>query len=118
MRQIRFNQRQNQRGVAMTQKIIVDDLKVWSNTGIDKAIFYCEVDECNDVIKLRQENEQLLEARNHFMAINLKYYNALEEISSKLDRALDADETDAEESFNLLYEIQDKIEDVLNDSDS
>lgn len=30
--------------------------------------------------RLEQENKELLEARNHFMAINLKYYNALEEI--------------------------------------
>lgn len=44
------------------------------------------------------------------------YKTALEEISSKLDRALDADETDAEESFDLLYEIQDKIEEVLNEN--
>ena len=30
--------------------------------------------------RFREENKELLEARNHFMGVNLKYFNALEEI--------------------------------------
>lgn len=33
----------------------------------------------------------------------------LKEISGMLDRALDTEQTDAEESFDLLYEISDKL---------
>ena len=34
----------------------------------------------DNIKRLEQENKKLLEARNHFMGVNLKYFNALEEI--------------------------------------
>lgn len=37
----------------------------------------------------------------------------LKEISEMLDRALDSEQTDADESFALLYEISDKLEEQI-----
>ncbi|MBQ2395929.1 MAG: hypothetical protein II304_02635 [Bacteroidales bacterium] len=37
----------------------------------------------------------------------------LKEISEMLDRALDSEQTDANESFDLLYKISDKIEEQI-----
>ena len=37
----------------------------------------------------------------------------LKEISEMLDRALDSEQTDVDESFNLLYEISDKLEEQI-----
>ena len=39
--------------------------------------------------KLEQENKELLEARNHFMVVNLKYFNALEEIREIVNQSCD-----------------------------
>ena len=37
----------------------------------------------------------------------------LKEISEMLDKALDSEQTDADESFALLYEISDKLEEQI-----
>jgi hypothetical protein len=37
----------------------------------------------------------------------------LKEISEMLERALDSEQTDADESFGLLYEISDKLEEQI-----
>lgn len=37
----------------------------------------------------------------------------LKEILEMLDMALDTEQTDAEQSFNLLYEISDKLEEQI-----
>jgi hypothetical protein len=37
----------------------------------------------------------------------------LKEISEMLDKALDSEQTDVEESFDLLYEISDKLEEQI-----
>lgn len=60
--------------------------------------------------RLEQENKKLLEARNHFMGVNLKYFNALEEIKVISD------------NYNLTVnerrkQIADKINEVLNPSE-
>ena len=49
---------------------------------------YCdEIDNCyfKRYKLLEQENKKLLNARNHFMAENLKYFNALEEIKTQIE---------------------------------
>ena len=40
----------------------------------------------------------------------LKHYKFLEKIAKMLDRALDAEETDTEESIDLLYDISELLE--------
>ena len=37
----------------------------------------------------------------------------LKEISEMLDKALDSEQTDTDESFALLYEISDKLEEKI-----
>lgn len=63
--------------------------------------------------ELEQENEKWKEARNHFMAENLKYFNALEEIITYLNTlsSIDSDFTNTE----TYLRIQDKINEVLDD---
>lgn len=39
----------------------------------------------------------------------------LEEISEMLDRALDSEETDVDESFDLLYEISNKLKNKIEE---
>lgn len=39
----------------------------------------------------------------------------LEEISEMLDRALDSEETDTDESFDLLYEISNKLKSKIEE---
>lgn len=56
------------------------------------------------IIRLEQENKELLEARNHFMAINLKYYNALEEIRILATKNV---------SIENFVKIQNRINEVL-----
>ena len=45
----------------------------------------------------------------------LKYYKFLEKISKMLDRALDSEETDTNESIDLLYEISELLEKEIKD---
>lgn len=40
--------------------------------------------------------------------------NFLKDILNKLDDALDVDKTDAEQSFDLLYIIQERLEKKIN----
>lgn len=55
----------------------------------------------NTYKKLKDENEKL--------------YQILKEIDIKLELALDVEQTDAEESIDLLYEIQDIVSEVINE---
>ena len=95
---------------------------------------YCdEIDNCyfKRYKLLEQENKKLLNARNHFMAENLKYFNALEEIREMAKFAqslpcsdfLDCDNCDDEITNNgqfcmhkRIEEIKTKIEEVLNEN--
>lgn len=75
----------------MTEETIIDGTGcVFYNNGkcnnpngmacncINNAVCYFK-----ELRRLEQENRKLLEARNHFMAENLKYFNTLEEIREK-----------------------------------
>ena len=46
---------------------------------------------------------------------NRQLEHAIEEIDKKLELALDVEQTDAEESFDLLYEIQDIITEAIGE---
>lgn len=46
-----------------------------------------------------------------------KLKDFIKQISEKLDYALDAEKSDAEESLKMLYELSDEIENVLNAAD-
>ena len=59
------------------------------------------------VDKLEQENKKLLEARNHFMGVNLKYFNALEEIRILATKNV---------SIENFVKIQNKINEALNEN--
>ena len=44
--------------------------------------------------------------------------NFLKDILNKLNDALDVDKTDAEQSFDLLYVIQDRLENQIEELES
>ena len=44
--------------------------------------------------------------------------NFLKDILNKLNDALDVDKTDAEQSFDLLYVIQDRLENKIEELES
>ena len=46
---------------------------------------------------------------------NEKLKNILKDIDKKLELALDTEQTDTEESFDLLYEIQDILTEVMEE---
>ena len=67
------------------------------------------------ITKLEQENEKLLEARNHFMAVNLKYFTALEEIREIAEPRFVNGLNEEADLCNLAMDrITDKINEVLN----
>ena len=76
----------------MTEEIIIDCAFYKDGvcaSPINKTCEYCkniDMSKCyhKQLKHLEQENKELLEARNHFMRVNLKYFNALEEINRTL----------------------------------
>ena len=53
----------------------------------DETYFRLKEEYLSKLKRLKQENEKLLKARNHFMAVNLKYFTALEEIQRVINLA-------------------------------
>lgn len=74
-------------------------LTQWLDEARRNADFWC--DKCTS---LEQENKELLEARNHFMGVNLKYFNALEEIRILATKNV---------SIENFVKIQNKINECL-----
>lgn len=101
-------------GGTMTEenKVILDTDKLpnFADTFID----------INTYRRLEQENKKLLEARNHFMVVNLKYFNALEEIREMAEydclRECSNDSEYCTVISCLEKRIQNKINEVLNDN--
>lgn len=68
-----------------------------------------------NIKRLEQENKGLLEARNHFMGVNLKYFNALEEIKGTVQKGMySLRKGYGREYQDTLSNIFNKINEVLN----
>lgn len=99
----------------MTEKqIIIDSIPVqdccyfdYENDGYEDSCYIhqneCSAQNCYYKQLKRKEQE------------NKKLKNILKDIDKKLELALDTEQTDTEESFNLLYEIQDILTEVMEE---
>jgi chromosome segregation ATPase len=90
-------------------EILLGQLVINDGEDVTVQISQSQFDEYNE---LKQENEKLLDARNHFMGVNLKYFNALEEIKSIADK-FDYWNNNLPEASEVISEIKDKINEVL-----
>lgn len=68
--------------------------------------------ENNDLKQTIQELNQSIQDCN---IQRTKLYKALEESAKKLELALDSEETDGEESLELLYDIQEIIDEAIGE---
>ena len=95
-----------------------ESLKVFNRPDVNRVLTLYKVGDIDLLEKkcdrLEQENKELLEARNHFMGVNLKYFNALEEIRDYLYTLTTVD-NDFPNTETYLR-INDKIEEVLNEN--
>lgn len=71
-------------------------------------------------VLLPQRTKNIKEAKmllnfDKLVADCARYKTALKEIDKKLELALDTEQTDTEESFDLLYEIQDILTEVMEE---
>ena len=61
----------------------------------------------------KKMNNAFQDAHKGILKENEELKNILKDIDKKLELALDVEQTDAEESFDLLYEIQDIISETI-----
>ena len=89
---------------------MTEELKSQADYFKDEPIYLRKVIE-----ELKQENERLLKARNHFLAEDIKYYNALEEIRDKAGKILiEENKGDYWNLYEILSEILEKCLGVLD----
>ena len=81
---------------------MTEELKSQADYFKDEPIYLRKVIE-----ELKQENERLLKARNYFLAEDIKYYNALEEIRDKAGKIL------IEENKGNYWNLYEIISEIL-----
>ena len=89
---------------------MTEELKSQADYFKDEPIYLRKVIE-----ELKQENERLLKARNYFLAEDIKYYNALEEIRDKAGKILiEENKGNYWDLYKIISEILENCLEVLD----